>query len=206
MIIRIRSHRVRSSRFGRPGRLGAIVMTLALLAALGSSSTSSASKPARKRTTSVTTKVVYAFAISPSSVGLIPAPGTTPGTVSEGDESIINDQLTSNHLSGHGASRGYPVIGYDSGTCTYTRVSPDGQSGGSPFNYTLEHCAATAVLSNGSIAAQGIITTESGTPQPATLVITGGTGRFAGVQGTIMVTFGAHYQGQEFESFTITLQ
>jgi hypothetical protein len=207
MTTRNRSYRARSSRFGRAGRLGAIVTALALFATFGAPSISWASKPTtRSVTTSVTTKVVYAFAISPSSVGLIPAPGTTPGTVSEGDESIINDQLTSDHLSGHGASSGYPIIGYDSGTCIYTRVSPDGQSGGSPFNNTLEHCAATAVLSNGSIAAQGIITTESGTPQPATLVITGGTGRFVGVHGTIMVTFGAHYQGQEFETFTITLQ
>ena len=129
MIARIRSHLARSSRSGLDGRLVAIAITLALLLTFGASSTSSASKPTRRLTTSVTTKVVYAFAISPSWVGLIPAPGTTPGKVSEGDESIINDQLTSDHLSGHGASSGYPVIGYDSGTCIYTRVSPDGQWG-----------------------------------------------------------------------------
>ncbi len=206
MIARIRSHLPRSSRSGLDGRLGAIAITLALLLTFGASSTSSASKPTRRLTTSVTTKVVYAFAISPSWVGLIPAPGTTPGKVSEGDESIINDQLTSDHLSGHGASSGYPVIGYDSGTCIYTRVSPDGQSGDSPFNDTLEHCDATAMLSDGSIAAQGIIATESGALQPATLVITGGTGRFDNVHGSILVTFGAHYEGQQFEKFTITLQ
>jgi hypothetical protein len=201
-----RSDRARPSRFGWGGRLGTIVTGLVLLATFGASSTSSASKPIRSVTTSVTTKVVYAFAISPSSVGLIPAPGTTPGTVSEGDESIINDQLTSNHLSGHGASSGYPVIGYDSGTCIYTRVSPDGQSGGSPFNDTLEHCDATAVLSDGSIAAQGIITTKSRTPQPATFVITGGTGRYEDDHGSILITFGSHFEGQSFEKFAITLQ
>jgi hypothetical protein len=206
MATRNRSHRGRSGLSGRAGRLGAIVTTLALLGTFGASSTSSASKSARSLTTSVTTKIVYAFAISPSSVGLLPAPGTTPGAVSEGDESIINDQLTSNHLSGHGASNGYPVIGYDSGICIYTRVSPDGQSGGSPFNDTLEYCDATAVLSDGSITAQGIITTDAGTPQPATLVVTGGTGRFDGVHGTILATFGSHFEGQQFEKFTITLQ
>jgi hypothetical protein len=206
MTIRNTPRPVGSSQVGRAGRLGAIVTAVALLVTFVSASTSSASKPARRLTTTLTTKIVYAFAISPSSAGLISAPGATPGIVAEGDESIINDQLTSNHLSGHGASSGYRVIGYDSGTCTYTRVSPDGQSAGSPFNDTVEHCVATAVLSNGSIAAQGIITTESGMAQPATLVITGGTGRYEGVHGTIMVIFGAHYEGQQFETFTITLQ
>ena len=88
--------------------------------------------------TAVRTTTVYAFDINPSTDELIPAPGTPPGVISEGDESIINDQLTSTHLAGHGASAGYPIVGYDSGTCTFTRVSPDGQPSNSAFDTTLE--------------------------------------------------------------------
>ena len=149
---------------------------------------------------------MYAFDINPSADELIAAPGTTPGVVSEGDQSIINDQLTSTHLAGHAASAGYPIIGYDSGTCTFTRVAPDGQPSSSPFNNTLENCVATAVLPNGSITAQGVITTDSGTPQPATLAVTGGTGSFEGARGIVKVTFGAQFEGRQFEQFTITLQ
>ena len=156
--------------------------------------------------TAIRTTTVYAFDINPSTDELIPAPGTPPGVISEGDESIINDQLTSTHLAGHGASAGYPIIGYDSGTCTFTRVSPDSQPSNSAFDTTLEDCAVTAFLPNGSITVQGVITTRSGTPQPATLAVTGGTGSFNGANGTLRVTFGSQYQGQQYKTLTITVQ
>jgi hypothetical protein len=206
MTARNMSPRRASSRFRHAGWVGALAGGVALVAACGSSSTSVASTPPLASTTSLSTTVVYAFSINPSADALIPAPGTTPGVVSEGDESIINDQLTSTHLAGHGASSGYPIIGYDSGTCTFTRVAPDGQTGGSPFNSTLESCAATAVLPNGTVTAQGIITTKSGVPQPATLSVTGGTGAFASAHGVVKVTFGSHFEGQQYETFSIVMQ
>jgi len=111
--------------------------------------------------------------------------------------SIINDQLTTTQKS----QGGYPIIGYAAGTCTYTRVSPDGQAKGSPYNSTLESCAVTGVLPHGSITADGVITTKSGAPQDATFIATGGTGSFARMQGTIKVTFRSN-----FDVFTIVLQ
>jgi len=197
-----------SSKWIHPrGWLVALAGGAALLGACGAATSSSRpATPASATLTAARTTTVYAFDINPSSDELIPAPGTTPGVISEGDEAIINDQLTSTHLAGHGPSAGYPIIGYDSGTCTFTRVSPDGQPSHSAFDTTLESCVATAFLPNGSITAQGIITIRSGTPQPATLAVTGGTGSFNGANGTVRVRFGAQYQGQPYKTFTITVQ
>ena len=198
--------RARSRGFRRAGWLAATAGGVAILAACGATSTSSSPPLTRVALASARTTVVYAFDINPSADQLIAAPGTTPGVVSEGDQSIINDQLTSTHLAGHAPSSGYPIIGFDSGTCTFTRVAPDGQANGSPFNNTLENCVATAVLPNGSITAQGVITSESGTPQPATLAVTGGTGSFEGARGIVKVTFGAQFDGEQYETFTFELQ
>jgi hypothetical protein len=186
----------------RGGWFVALVGGAALLGACSTATSSSRpATPPRATLTAVRATTVYAFDINPSTDELIPAPGTTPGVISEGDESIINDQLTSTHLAGHGASAGYPIIGYDSGTCTFTRVSPDGQPSDSAFDTTLEYCVATAFLPNGSITAQGVITIRSGTPQPATLAVTGSTGSFNRANGTVRVTFGQHYK-----TLTITVQ
>lgn len=80
-------------------------------------------------------------------------------------------------------------------------MSPDGQAKGSPYNNTLESCTVTGVLPQGSISADGIITTKSGAPQNATFAVAGGTGSFVGAQGTVKVTFGS-----SFDVFTIVLQ
>jgi hypothetical protein len=140
-----------------------------------------------------TTMVVYAFDINQSTDDLISAPGTKPGVVSEGDESVVNDQLTSIHLTKHGKSSGYPIIGYDSGTCIYTRVTSAHQ--------TFENCVVTGVLPGGSITVQGVITTKSGVRQPATLALTSGTGSFEGAHGTVKVAFAA-----KFNTYTIAVQ
>jgi hypothetical protein len=197
-----------SSKWIHPGGwLVALAGGAALLGACGAASSSSRPVAAPTSTlAALRTTVVYGFDINPSSDELIPAPGTTAGVISEGDQSIVNDQLTSTHLAGHGASAGYPIIGYDSGTCTFTRVAPDGQPSGSAFDATLEDCVVTAFLPNGSVTAQGVITLRSGTPQPAQLAVTGGTGSFDGANGTVRVTFGSHYQGQEYKTLTISVQ
>jgi hypothetical protein len=197
-----------SSKWIHPGVwLVALAGGATLLGACGAASSSSRpAAPPASTLTAIRTTTVYAFDINPSTDELIPAPGTPPGVISEGDESIINDQLTSTHLVGHGASAGYPIIGYDSGTCTFTRVSPDSQPSNSAFDTTLEDCAVTAFLPNGSITVQGVITTRSGAPQPATLAVTGGTGSFNGANGTLRVTFGSQYQGQQYKTLTITVQ
>ena len=167
-------------------RLGALLGTAtALFAVFATSSASPRRPPLRRRpqprrpwcTRSISTK-------RPPRLSL---PGTKRGVVSVGDVSVINDQLTTTKKSGGG----YPVIGYAVGTCTYTRVSPDGQAKGSPYNNTLESCTVTGVLPQGSISADGIITTKSGAPQNATFAVAGGTGSFVGAQGTVKVTFGS---------------
>jgi hypothetical protein len=185
------------NRWRRGGRLGAVLTGVALLGAYGWSATSSASTPHSSVDRLSTTTVVYAFDINSPADDLIAAPGTKAGVISAGDESMINDQLT----VAHKVTGGYPIIGYDSGTCTFTRVSPDGQAEGSPYDRVLEHCVATAVLPQGSITVEGVITRKAGLPQPATLAITGGTAGFNGARGIVKVTFGS-----QFNVYTIVRQ
>jgi hypothetical protein len=177
------------SRLRRAGLVGALFAGVVLLGAYGLSPATFASASPTQANPSTSTIVVNAFGINQSSASLIPAPGTTPGVVSVGDESIINDQLTSTHAT----NGNYPIVGYDSGTCTYTRVLPDHQA--------LESCIATGVLPFGSITTQGIVASVSGVPEPATFAVTGGTGGFVGAHGTVTISFGS-----EFETFTIVLQ
>jgi hypothetical protein len=144
---------------------------------------------------------VYAFDINKPADELIPAPGTTPGVVSVGDIHIVNDQLTSTTLN---RKSGYPIIGFSSGSCTVTRVSPDGQAKGSPFNAIYSNCTVTATLPHGSVVAQGVLKQSATTPLPGnagTLAVTGGTGIYAGVKGTVALKF-----GQDFLSLTFQLQ
>jgi hypothetical protein len=139
---------------------------------------------------------VHAFDINADADDLIPAPGTTPGTVSPGDEVVINDQLTSTHEK----NGSYAIVGYDSGTCVYTRTAPDGQSAGSPFNLIIESCLATAQLPHGTLSATGMVTTQAGEPMPATFTIIGGTGRYEDASGTMTLTF-----GKDFNTYTFAL-
>jgi hypothetical protein len=184
------SHKARTMvrKFPVAGLLA--ITVLGSLAAAGFGVGSAAASPSK-------TTVVYAFNINPSRDNLIPARGTRPGVVSEGDVAIINDQLTSTRL----IKGGYPIIGYDSGTCTFTRVAPDGQGKGSPYDNVVENCVATAILSHGTVTVEGTIVSKSGTPQPATLAVTGGTGELDGAHGMVKVTFGA-----KFDTYTIVLQ
>src|SRR5271169_6480987 len=68
----------------------------------------------------VKTLSYYAFDINNNTndPGFIAAPGTKASVFSQGDELIINDQLTVTRKKG----AGYPIVGYDSGVCTLTRV------------------------------------------------------------------------------------
>jgi hypothetical protein len=169
--------------------IGAVAIGGLVLGWLGASSPSyaSGSTPASIRSTKTT--VVYAFDINKPADELIAAPGTKPGVVSEGDVAIINDQLTVTHA----VKGGYRIIGYVSGSCTYTRVSAGKRA--------IENCVATAVLPKGSITAEGVVKSTAMVPQPALLAVTGGTGGFVAAKGTVKVTF-----GEKFETLTFGLQ
>jgi hypothetical protein len=150
--------------------------------------------------TSAKTIVVNGFDINAGDNDLVPAPGTKGGVIAEGDQSIVNEQLTATNESKNGKNEGYPIIGYASGVCTFTRVAPDGQGKGSPFNSVLENCIVTAVLPRGSLTIQGVITMKAGADQPSTLAVTSGTGSYDGARGIVDATF-----GKEFATYTIVL-
>ena len=123
--------------------------------------------------------------------GFIAAPGTNPTVFAQGDELIINDQVTTTHKVGSG----YPIVGYDAGVCTLTRI-PEPHA-----EQTLANCAVTIVFHNGSLTVQGALSFQAKQPQPATLAVTGGTGRFAGAAGTVAVSF-----TKNFKILAITLE
>jgi hypothetical protein len=144
---------------------------------------------------------VNGFDINSGDNDLVPAPGTKPGAVSEGDESIVNEQLTETKETKTGKNRGYPIIGYVSGACTFTRVAPDGQSKGSPFDSELENCIATAVLPKGSLTIQGVITVKGSVEEPAMFAVTSGTGSYDGARGIVEATF-----GKQFVTYKVVLR
>ena len=123
----------------------------------------------------------YAFDINNGTTepGLIPVPGTNPAKLSQGDELIINDQVTVTHRVGHG----FPIIGHDAGVCTLTRI-PEKFA-----RQTLGNCVVTVVLKHGSLTVQGVVRFKAKQPQAAVLAVTGGTGDFAGAAGTVGVSF-----------------
>jgi hypothetical protein len=182
--------------FASSGWTAALILGVVALGANGSSSTAATLTSALASSSSETI-AVNAFDINASGAAIIPAPGTKQGVVSEGDELIVNDQLTvTSEKKG-----GYPIIGYASGTCTFTRVAPDGQGKSSPYNSDLQDCVVTAVLPKGSITGQGVVTGKPGADQPATLAVTSGTGSYEGAGGIVKVKF-----GREFDTFTFLLQ
>jgi hypothetical protein len=130
---------------------------------------------------------VYAFSIGGP---FIAVPGTNPKVLSQGDETLVNDQLTVTHKR----KGGYPIIGHDSGTCTFTRILSPHEG--------LADCVATAVLKGGSLTVQGVVEISSaGAPRPSDLAITGGTGTYAGARGTL------HQRNTTNHAiYTITLQ
>ncbi len=128
----------------------------------------------------------YAFDINHGATdpGFIPVPGTNPKVFAQGDELIINDQLTTTRQ----VNGGYPIVGHDAGVCTLTRI---------PQKYaeqTLASCVVTAVWNNASLTVQGVIRFRSKQPEPAVFAITGGTGRFDGAAGTVGVSFAKNFK------------
>ena len=103
--------------------------------------------------------------------GFVSVPGTKPGVFAQGDELIINDQLTVTRKKGSG----YPIVGFDSGVCTLTRL---------PEKYarqTVGNCVVTAVWTkHGSLTFQGAVRFVKQRPQSAVLAVTGGTGSYDG--------------------------
>ena len=164
-------------------RWAAATAAAAALAACGT--TGAAAAPAGSAD-AATTITYYAFDINNGTAdpGFIPAPGTNPNVFAQGDELIINDQVTTTHKVGSG----YPIVGYDAGVCTLTRI-PEPHA-----DQTLANCAVTVVFHHGSLTVQGTLSFQARQPQPATLAVTGGTGPFAGTAGTVAVSFTKNFK------------
>src|SRR6266702_2870883 len=115
--------------------MGALIAASAALAACGTSGVASAAPAASARAAG--TLSYYAFDINNGAAdpGFIAAPGTDPKVFSQGDELIINDQLTSTQK----VNGGYPIVGHDAGVCTLTRI-PEKNA-----RQTLANCVVTAV-------------------------------------------------------------
>jgi hypothetical protein len=182
---RARAH----STAGIAARWAAILAAAAALAACGTprvaAATPGGSAPGQR------TLTFYAFDINngPPDPGFIAAPGTNPKVFSQGDELIINDQLTTTHQ----VNGGYPIVGHDAGVCTLTRI-PQHHVPQKHANQILANCVVTAVWDNGSLTVQGIVAFKSQQPQPALFAVTGGTGRFDGAAGTLGVSFTKNFK------------
>src|SRR6266581_4011184 len=172
------------STAGTAARWAAVIATAAALAACGTprvaAATPGGSAPGPR------TLTYYAFDINNGTTdpGFIPAPGTNPKVFAQGDELIINDQLTTTHQ----VKGGYPIVGHDAGVCTLTRI-PERNA-----DQTLASCVVTAVWKNGSLTVQGALRFRSKQPEPAVFAITGGTGRFDGAAGTVGVSFAKNFK------------
>ena len=169
---------------GTAARWAAVIAAAAALAACGTTrgaaATSGGSAPDPR------TLTYYAFDINNGAAdpGFIPAPGTNPKVFSQGDELIINDQLTTTHQ----VNGGYPIVGHDAGVCTLTRI-PEKHA-----DQTLANCVVTAVWNNGSLTVQGVVPFTSQQPGSAVLAVTGGTGRFDGAAGTLGVSYTKNFK------------
>ncbi|HYZ80298.1 MAG TPA: hypothetical protein VE571_03465 [Solirubrobacteraceae bacterium] len=100
----------------------------------------------------------------------------TPGQFSLGARDVFSDDLFT--------SKGGKSLGSDGGVCTVTRVADASTASG-----TLE-CEVTFSLPGGQIATQALTTITNGNltgTQPG--AITGGTGRYHGASGQILVKF-----------------
>lgn len=116
--------------------------------------------------------------------GFIPVAGTNPAAFSQGDELIINDQVTVTHKRGNG----YPIVGFDSGVYTLTRV-PEKFA-----EQTLGNCVVSVVWKDGSLTVQGVVRFKQQKPQSAVLAVTGGTGRYHGATGVVDVAFAKNHK------------
>jgi len=169
---------------GTAARWAAVIAAAAALAACGTprvaAATPGGSAPGPR------TLTYYAFDINSGAAdpGFIPAPGTNPKVFAQGDELIINDQLTTTRQ----VNGGYPIVGHDAGVCTLTRI-PEQHA-----DQTLANCVVTAVWNNGSLTVQGVVRFKSQQPESAEFAITGGTGRFDGAAGTLGVSFTKNFK------------
>jgi hypothetical protein len=170
----------------KPARWAAIIAAGVAVAAGGTVGVAAAATPGAAAR-AVRTVTYYAFDINNGTTepGLIPVPGTNPAKLSQGDELIINDQNTTTHrVQGR-----YPIVGFDSGVCTVTRI---------PQKYaeqTLANCLVSVVFDNGSsLTVQGAVQFKSQQPEPAVLAVTGGTGSSDGAAGKVGVSFTKNYK------------
>jgi hypothetical protein len=187
------AHTTRQARAQGPAATAARwAAALAAAAALGACGTPQvAAASGRSAAPGQRTLTYYAFDINNGTTdpGFIPAPGTNPKAFAQGDELIINDQLTTTHQ----VNGGYPIVGHDAGVCTLTRI-PQHQTPQKHANQTLADCVVTAVSATGSLTVQGVVAFKSQQPQPAVFAVTGGTGRFDGAAGTLGVSFTKNFK------------
>ena len=171
------------STAGTAARWAAVIAAAAALAACG---TPAAAAAPDGTAPGLNTFTYYAFDINNGTTdpGFIPAPGTSPKAFAQGDELIINDQLTTTRQ----VNGGYPIVGHDAGVCTLTRI-PEPHA-----DQTLANCVVTAVWNNGSLTLQGVIAFKSQQPGSAEFAVTGGTGRFDGAAGTLGVSFTKNFK------------
>jgi hypothetical protein len=171
----------RAAAMARWGAVLAAATALATCITPGAAATASARPYAAGATLTY-----YAFDVNNGTTdpGFIPVSGTNPKAFAQGDELIINDQLTTTHR----VNGGYPIVGHDAGVCTLTRI-PERHA-----NQTLADCTVTAVWHNRSLTVQGVIAFRSNQPQPAVLAVTGGTGRFDGAAGAVSVSFTKNFK------------
>jgi hypothetical protein len=174
---------------GTIARWAAVIAAAAALAACGTPVVAAAAPggPAPGQRT----LTYYAFDINHGTTdpGFVPVPGTNPKVFAQGDELIINDQLTTTHQ----VNGGYPIVGHDAGVCTLTRI-PQQQVPQKHANQTLASCVVTAVWNNGSLTVQGVVAFKSHQPESAEFAVTGGTGRFDGAAGTLGVSFTKNFK------------
>jgi Dirigent-like protein len=177
------------SRAGTAARWAAVLAAAAALAACGTPRVAAATPGGSAPSQSTLT--YYAFDINNGTTnpGFIPAPGTDPKVFAQGDELIINDQLTTTRQ----VNGGYPIVGHDAGVCTLTRI-PQQHVPQKHANQTLANCVVTAVWNNGSLTVQGVVAFKSQQPESAVFAVTGGTGRFDGAAGTLGVSFTKNFK------------
>ena len=95
----------------RSARRAAIIGSAALAVAVGTAGAAAAA-PRGAAAPDARTLTVFAFDINNGGPdpGFIPVPGTSPNSFAQGDELIINDQLTLPKVVG----KGFPIVGHDS--------------------------------------------------------------------------------------------
>jgi hypothetical protein len=168
----------------RPARWAAIVAVGTAVAACGTVGVAAAAPGSPARTVKTVRYLGFDINNGSTDPGFIPAPGTNPKVFSQGDELIVNDQLTITRK----VKGGFPIVGHDAGVCTLTRI-PEKNA-----EQTLGNCVVTAAVKGGSLTVQGIVRFKAQAPQSAALAITGGTGRFNGAAGTADISFTKNFK------------